>query len=96
MKIFEKEYRETIEKLLLDIKKTKKLYGIKNKNIETLKKIYSIQLKKYNAARISLPFLIDTENSIIEERMDELSLKAELIKYNLDYELFIYNGEDHE
>jgi len=83
--IARKNYNNKLKKILNDLEYYKNLYKIKEKNIESLLRRKKIESEKYNTGRLGLSFLIETENSIIQEKIEVLLIKLRLIQLYFDY-----------
>lgn len=57
----------------------------KDKAVKALESKLLTEKKKYSQARLSLSYLIDTENSINSEKINMLTLKYQLISNYIDY-----------
>ncbi len=90
--IIREKYEQDLGKLLLNIKTCKKILSVKENNISSLEKRYSIEKKKFDTGRIPLSFLIDTENDIINEKIADILTKIKIIRVNFDYDLLTFSA----
>jgi outer membrane protein len=78
-------YKKNMSGLRVSAEGTKTLLKKTEAVIKSLEAKLKTEKRKYNQARLSLSYLIDTENAIASKKIETLELKNQLIGYYIDY-----------
>ena len=78
-------YRKSLLKTSQTVSGIKERLKQKEKLLDALRLKLQAEKKKYSQARLNLSYIIDTENNIITERINLLSMEYELIALHIDY-----------
>ena len=81
-----KQYDYNISNIIAYHKYLQNVIRINSEAIKSLSTKYSFQLNEYKKGLADLDDLVDTDNSITDERMNEINFKVNLINNIVDYE----------
>ena len=79
------EFQTRLFSIINRVKMTKENLRLRKKNITALKSRYAAEKRKYNQARLNLSYLINTETTLLNDRIDLLTLRLQLVKNYYDY-----------
>jgi outer membrane protein TolC len=87
--IAKNNYTRTLDTVITLVDGNIKILALKQQNIKALKSRLATEKRKYSQARLNLAYVIETENKIVEEEINILNLKNQLIELYFDYNYLV-------